>query len=197
MYFRKLETLATRYVVVTTVLLVVIVCALLAMAVQGLGYSVDTVGKVVDAVVKATALVVGGVWALNRYFTQRTDVLQLRVDPLVEFVADTATGSDLVMLCRLDTVNTGKSLTSPYDVSLLIEGAVPASNPTAYVRIDRWPTTGSHRSGPIEPGSWGAVSMATRVPKTTKFVRVFLELKFDANATWTWHRHFVVKEATA
>lgn len=196
MYLRKLEPLATRHFLAATAVFVLVAWTLFAVSVAALGYSVDSAGRVVDALLKAAAFVVAGMWAMNRYFTQRTDILQLRVDPSVDFVSENTEESEYVMLCRLDAVNTGKSLTSAYDAAIQVERPTPGVDPISYVPISRWPAKDFHRSAPIEPGSWGAISMAIRVPKATKFVRVYLELRFERGGAWTWHRHFAVREAS-
>jgi hypothetical protein len=152
------------------------------------GASLDAAAKIVDASFKIAAVVVGTAWALNRYFTARTDVLQLRVEPVVEIMS----GSDNVWLfvCRLDIVNTGKSLTPAFTAVLELLSVGVGAGEVSYQSFHRWPDQEAHPVGPIEPGSWSAVSIAVVLPRDTRVVQTYLELHFETGNVWTWHRHF-------
>ncbi|HYK03333.1 MAG TPA: hypothetical protein VE974_16355 [Thermoanaerobaculia bacterium] len=152
------------------------------------GASLDDAATIIDASFKIAAVIIGTAWALNRYFTARTDVLQLRIDPVVETVS--ASGGDRIFICRLDVVNTGKALTPPFTEVLELYSAEADSGEVAYRMFHRWPDQVAHPVGPIEPGSWSAVSTAVVLPRETPVVQAYLELQFETGDVWTWHRHF-------
>jgi len=186
---KTFERLLTRRFLLTVSLLLLIAWGAYA-AVLLNGASVDSVAKGVDSIFKIAAVVAGTAWTLNRYFTARTDELQLRVDATVDFVLD-GTGSPGMLVCRLDVVNTGKALTPPFRELVEIESAAVDNHDVVYEHMMRWPEKDLHPAPPIEPGSWSAVSFATPLRRSRRTVRVYLELRFEGGKVWTWHRHFV------
>jgi len=186
---KSLERLLTRQFLPAVFLLLVIGWAAFAVVV-GSGVTVDTAAKVVDATFKIAAVLAGTAWTLNRYFTSRTDELQLRVDAAADFVP--ADGDEVAMfVCRLDIINTGKALTPKFSELIEIESATAGKDDVGYVSLMRWPAEGLHPTQPIEPGSWSALSFAVPLVRSNKVVRVYLELHFEGRKQWTWHRHFV------
>lgn len=175
-----------RFLTTTIILLVTSWGAFLTFVL--LGTSVDVAAKTVDAIFKIAAVVVGAAWTLNRYFTARTDELQLRVDPVAEFVSNSLERD--MFICRLDIVNTAKALTPAFAEVVEIASAIVHGEEIRYQSIMRWPEEGLHRVAPIEPGSWSALSFATPIEHSVRVVRIFLQLKFDGGKSWTWHRHF-------
>jgi len=154
------------------------------------GGDLDDLSQLVDSAFKVAAVIVGTSWALNRYFTARTDVLQLRVEPTVDTVGQPA---ERLLVCRLDIVNTGRSLTPTFREWLEIEAASRNAEAVTYMPIFRWPEQGDHRTAPIEPGSWSAISIAVPLPLEVNVVRIYLELDFADGTGWTWHRHFTTE----
>lgn len=152
-----------------------------------LGASLATVSAVVDTSFKIAAVIVGTAWALNRYFTSRVDVLQLRVDSVVELMS---ASDQRLFVCRLDIVNTGKSLTSPFAQVLELQSLVLRDGVVEYETFHRWPEECQHPGSPIEPGSWSAVSIAVVLPPAVDVIQVYLELEFEGGDLWTWHRHY-------
>jgi hypothetical protein len=192
MDLHRLEKFATRHFVRWSVTLVLLSWTVLVAATAFLT-TVDIATKFVDAFFKIAAVIVGAMWVLNRYFTMRSDVLQLRVDPLVEFVRPAPGDAEgIIVLCRLDIVNTSKTLTSEFAQVLTIEALTVIQDVVSYQSLGRWPPDGSHPRAPIEPGSWSAISVALPVPAELSAVRVHLDLTFNSGARYTWHRHFVV-----
>jgi hypothetical protein len=179
----------TRRFLLTISILLLVSWGIFALVVLK-GTTVEVAAKVVDAIFKIAAVVVGGAWTLNRYFTARTDELQLCVDAVVDFVSPDSEG-DGMFICRLDVVNTGKALTPAFGEFIAIESATVDHNDVVYKPLMRWPDRGFHPSGPIEPGSWSALSFAIPLMRSTKVVRIYLELHFEGGKAWNWHRHFV------
>jgi|GEM_PF-6289086 len=187
---KSLERLLTQRFLPTVLILLIAGWSTFAVVVVIGGVTADTAAKVVDATFKIAAVLAGTAWTLNRYFTARTDELQLRVDSVVDFVPADEGGVSM-FVCRLDIVNTGKALTSAFGELIEIESATASKDNVAYESLMRWPAAGLHMVAPIEPGSWSALSFAVPLPRSGRVVRAFLELHFDDGKQWTWHRHFV------
>ena len=193
MSLRVLERLTTRHLVLSTSIFIAVVLtcvvSVLVLAPSGL----DKMGKVVDVVLKSTAAIIGGAWALNRYFTTRTDELQLRVDSDVQAISagsfkETA---DLGMLiARLDIVNTGKALLPEFEQRIIVNDVRPTTEGIKSDTLYTWPEKGLHPGGPIEPGSWSAINFAHTIPASTLAVQVYLEIYMNDSLNWTWHKTF-------
>jgi hypothetical protein len=182
---------ATGIVVVATVILAISLVPLLT------GVSLAHESQYVDTTFKALAVLVGALWALNRYFVFRTDSPQVRVDPDVSLLP----GDSFVpprhfglLLYRLRIVNTGKILISTMEVLLQVESVEPGDDGEAeYSDLLRWPDAGYHPIGRIEPGSWGAINSAAPIPSTTRAVRLYLEMLLGDGEKWTWHGTFALE----
>jgi hypothetical protein len=147
-----------------------------------------------DAVVKTIAVIVGALWVLNRHYTSRVDVPQLRVDadvsaiPSHKFQNQAANHSLLIF--RLDVVNTGKILIPPSQQYLEIHGVVPTEDGVQHILLSRWPSEGTHPSGQIEPGSWNAINNAISIPSSVQAVRFYISIQWSKSGLWTWHKTF-------
>jgi hypothetical protein len=193
MQIRKLEGAFTRHFLsVTSGGLAVAWGAFFATAF--LGPSLEATAKAIDASFKIAAVIVGTAWALNRYFTARTDVLQLKVEPVVEIMSGGE--NDRLFVCRLDIVNTGRALTPAFTEVLELQSVGVDGGNVTYQPFYRWPIRDTHPAGPVEPGSWSAISIAVVLPRETRVVQIYLELQFDTNDVWTWHRHFAATVLT-
>lgn len=189
---RRLERLFTQhFLAVTAGCLAIAFGAFVFSVVRG--YSLEIIATLVDTSFKIAAVIVGTAWALNRYFTARTDVLQLRVDPMVETVS--SPDGNRLLLCRVDIVNTGKSLTPSLKESLDLHAVLIINDEVTYRPFYRWPADNSHPVAPIEPGSWSAISIAVPLPPDVCVVQVYIHLQFETGEIWTWHRHFTTAPA--
>jgi hypothetical protein len=192
MKLKNLEGLSTRHFMTTNLLLLGLGWAAFLITVSH-GSSIDSATKVVDALFKIAAVVVGTLWALNRHFAGRTDALQLRVDSAIDVVRADELGSDGkvgMLFCRLDIVNTGKTLTPALTEFLEVQSVRIETDALKYEPIWRWPRTDSHPSGPIEPGSWSAISFGCPVQPDVRAVRIYIELQFENGEMWNWHRFY-------
>lgn len=192
--YRFLEAATTKYLVLAVLFVIIVtVGSFVLVLIYGLT-DVDTLATFVDAVFKTVALFVGAIWALNRYFTERTDVTQLRVDSDVSIIRDKEFEGDdcnlALLIYRLDVVNTGTSLIPDYNQYLEIDAVHPSAEGIQYKHLSRWPPIGLHPGGPIEPDSWSAINDAISIPADVKAVRLYLELQLSENNTWTWHKTF-------
>ncbi len=183
----RLERPLTKYFVVVTAGAVVIAWAGIV-AVLISGATVDKVTKLVDVAFKVAAVIVASCWALNRYFTARTDALQLRIDPTVEFVDDPE--MQHLLICRLDVVNTGRALLPSFQETLKLQSVRIEGAELTYDPFFNWPEAGFHSAGSIEPGSSSAVSVAVPLARKVRVVQAYLELRFADGSAYTWHRHF-------
>jgi hypothetical protein len=158
--------------------------------------SLDKVAKAVDVILKSCAAIVGGAWALNRYFTSRTDELQLRVESDVQAISAGSfkESPDLGMLMgRLDIVNTSRSLIPVFEQRLVVDEVYPTPDGIEEVSLYAWPQSGLHPGGPIEPGSWSAINFSHSIPASTLAVRIYLEIYIEGALRWTWHKTFKVQ----
>jgi hypothetical protein len=138
------------------------------------------------------AVMLGVVWTLNRYYVGRVDTLRLRVDSDVKAIREP--GSDYALLVfRLDVVNTSTILIGQFEHYLEIESATPSAEGTIYKSLYRWPESGTHPGGMIEPGSWSAINEALSIPATTGAVRIFLGIELPGHS-WTWHKTFDISK---
>lgn len=195
---RLLETVTTKYLVITlTAIVVVVVSAFVFILVLKLT-DIETLATFVDAVFKTIAMLVAATWALNRYYVGRTDAPQIRVDADVSLVSarrfPKVTGDRGLLIYRLDVINTGKTLIKPYQQSLEVHAVVPSDDTIEYLPVWRWPAEGMHSGGPIEPRSWSAISQTISVPPDVQVVRLYLELQLSDGASWTWHKVFDLSE---
>lgn len=199
--FRFLEVATTRYFVIS--LAAVVIAAVLGFAsVLTLRLTdVETLATFVDAVFKTIAMLAAALWALNRHYMGRTDAPQLRVDADVSAVSakrfPQTTGSHALLICRLEVINTGKTLIEPYQQFLEVHAVVPANNTVEYAQLWRWPKEGTHSGSPIEPGSWSAISQVIPIPSEMLVVRIYLELTLSNGTSWTWHKLFDVSSSDA
>jgi hypothetical protein len=192
MKLKSLEGLSTRHFMTTSLALLVLGWTVFLITISR-GLNIDSATKVTDALFKIAAVVIGTLWALNRHFAGRTDALQLRVDSTIDVVNAGELGGDShvgMLFCRLDIVNTGKTLTPALTEFLEIDSVLIENDALKYQPIWRWPTTGSHPSGPIEPGSWSAISVGCPLQNDVRAVQIYIELQFENGEMWTWHRYF-------
>jgi len=152
----------------------------------------STLAKVADTSLKLGALVVGSLWALNRYYVQRPDTPRFRVEYDISRVEGAALQpadeeNDLLVL-RMDVINAGQAFIAEYGQFLTVESVAIENGEAVYQPVYRWPESGVHPGGPIDPDSWSAVSDAIPIPKGTTVVRLYLELRLKSKETWTWHK---------
>ena len=152
--------------------------------------TLDQANMYVDSVVKVLAIVVGAAWTLNRFFASRTDALQLRVEPQAALVPPEdklAKDGDALLLYRIDVVNTGRVLFHDYWIEVEIASVEvdAARHSPAYYVLDEIPR---HLGGPIEPGSWAAVSGAAVVDADLRAVRLAARIETESGQSWTWHQ---------
>ena len=197
---RYLEAATTKYVIFTVCSILVLTIAVFALILGFRLTELDKLSKFVDAVFKSMAVLLGMIWTLNRYYVGRADITQLRVDADVSTVSysNNSSISDLSLLIfRLDVVNTSAVLIPPYQQSLEIDSVEPCANGTVYRPLYRWPDSGKHPGGPIEPSSWSAINNALSIPANVKAVRVYIEIELSPENTWTWHKMFDVSGGEA
>ncbi|MFN7961279.1 MAG: hypothetical protein U0002_08405 [Thermoanaerobaculia bacterium] len=191
-HFKALEMASTKYLSVTAICLVgVAVGVYCAIVYSGLT-SVDQLGKFTDAVFKIVALLVGALWALNRYFTERRDAPQIRIDAEVSLIPGWGAEEQGLLIFRLDLVNTGKIQIGPFQHFLCIDVPRPTAEGVELTPLYRWPMEGWHFGGPIEPGSWAALNGEVGCARSIRAVRFFVDVKLDADTGWTWHKTFDV-----
>ncbi len=158
--------------------------------------SIEKMSKILDVTIKSAALIVGSLWAANRYFVLRTDVPQIRVDADVRAIRNFPTqGSDDkpgLLIFRLDVINTGKTLIQPFDHRVQIDSVSPDGGGVGHETRYKWPEEGFHPGGPIEPGSWSAINDEFACPESVKAVRIFVEIRPANGNSWTWHRTYEV-----
>ena len=190
----RLETATTKHPVESVALSVLAVVVMFVTLLHFRIVEIQMLNALIDSLLKATALIGGAVWALNRYFTGRTDIPQLRVDPLVSVIPSRRfTGNPSgrsLLIYRLDIVNTGKTLIEQFEQSVEIHAVVLERGGITYRPISRWPTEDTHPGRPIEPGSWAAISNVLPVSQDIQAVRIYLELRLNNGTKWDWHRVF-------
>lgn len=195
---RFLEAVTTKYLILTVFVILTLIVGSFALII-GLNFvQLDNLTKFVDAVFKAMAVLLGMIWTLNRYYVGRTDAVRLRVDSDVKVIkpTDSGTGSSAMALLiyRLDVVNIGSVLIPPYQQRSEIESVMPSSNGTKYEHLYRWPKTGTHPGGPIEPTAWAAINNAISIPSTVQAIRIYIEFEISEGNSWTWHKTFDISK---
>ena len=190
------EKALSRQFMWTTVLFVLIPVAAVTAAVAFTAVDVDEAQSYVDILVKLVALVVGGAWAIDRYLTARTDSPHLRLSSRAELVerGTTANSEKALLLYRIEVVNTGRVLVSDYSIEVevaSVEVSEAAMEPEYYVLAEVPPRHG----GPIEPGSWAAVSGTVLAPSDLAAVRLAATIVSLAGESWTWHELVAVSGA--
>jgi hypothetical protein len=191
-----LEALTTRHLTLTVVLILILTIGSFGVILSFKLAGLDTLSKFVDAVFKASAVLLGVVWTLNRYYVGRTDELRFRIDPeikVIRFDKSAQTGPALLVF-RLDTVNTGSVLIPRFQESVEIESVVPTADGVRYDSLYRWPSEGKHAAGPIEPDAWDAINDAISIPATVRAVRIYIEAEISKGDGWTWHKTFDVSK---
>ena len=190
----QVETVLTRYFVWTVLALVLVPIGAFTLIVTLTSVSLDDANKYVDTVVKMLAGLVGAAWALNRFFANRADALHVRLDPHVSLVPQgdsSSPDSDALLLYRVEIINTGRVLFKDYWVEVEIASVEvdTESRKPVYFVADEVPR---HAGGPIEPGSWAAVSGAVVVAGNLRAVRLAAQIENRAGSSWTWHQLFSV-----
>jgi len=195
---RFLEAATTKYLIASIFLILFLIIASFALV---LGYRItelDKLSKFVDAIFKAMAILLGMIWTLNRYYIGRADTTRLRVDSdvsAIPFSEADLKGPELALLIfRLDIVNTGAVLIPTYQQRLEIESVRPSDKGIVHTPLYRWPDTGKHPGGPIEPNSWAAINDSISIPASVRAVRFYLEIELPQENKWTWHKTFCVSE---
>ena len=80
MNFKPLEFLSPKFAIIAIFTLIFIVpLSIIAIINSGIT-NIDTLATFIDAVFKVIALLIGALWALNRYYSTREDAIQIRVD---------------------------------------------------------------------------------------------------------------------
>jgi len=196
---KKLERLLTRHFVLSTASVVVLVLGGISSLLILSPARIDDIGKAVDITLKSVAVILGGAWALNRYFTLRTDELQIRVDADIQAIPagsfKEAQNFGLLNV-HLNIVNTGKSLIPQFGQRLIIRNVYPTPEREFYDQLYDWPEAGLglHQTCSIEPGSWSAVNISRPISTSTLAVNVYLEIYIGEARKWTWHKTFGLKE---
>jgi len=126
---------------------------------------------------QSNSLLVGAIWVLNRFYSTREDASHIRVDADVSSIPSTrfqglSSGYSL-LIYRVDIINTGKILIEPFQHLIEIHEATIAEGAVTYTTIYRWPESGTHWGGPIEPNSWSAVNDAIAIPNSVQAVGMF------------------------
>ncbi len=191
-----LDKLLTRKFLPTVVIVIAVPVIAFTLVVAFTSVSVSEANLYVDSAVKIVATLAAAAWALNRYFTNRVDAPQLRIDPHIDVVSADAfktSSSDSMLLCRLSIVNTGQVRFSDYWFEVEIASVELGSNGTpAYIVINESQRLNGEQ---IEPGSWAAYSDAMALDRQVTAIRVYLEIRLKANPSqkyWTWHQLFKV-----
>jgi hypothetical protein len=153
--------------------------------------TLDNANKFMDSVVKVLVAAVGAAWALNRYFVGRVDAPQVRLEPKMSLVStrrgDEGGSSNALLLYRVNIVNAGRVQLRDYTLALEI-AALRVNPVTGELEYDVLGGLERHEGGPIEPGSWAAVSDALLVPHSLKAVRAYVEIhRLNGPGGWTWH----------
>lgn len=189
-----LDRLLTRRFLPTVVILIAIPIMAFTLVVVLTSVSLIDANRYVDSAAKILATLAAAAWALNRYFTNRVDAPQLRVDPKIDVVPAGAfkpTSLDGLLLCRLDIVNTGRVRFKDYDFEVEIASIELESHGAVRYSLVNEPQ--KLEGDPIEPGSWAALSDAMALEQQVKAVRVYLEITLKTNPRqkyWTWHQTF-------
>lgn len=184
-----LEKAFTERFVPTTAVLALVVATGLGMM-FALVTTPQDAAAAVQAVVAALAVLIGACWALNRYFVNRVDAVQLRVDAIVDCVpAGSFAGTDRgLLLVRVDIVNSGKVLIRELKQALHVQTVRPGEKDAIQKHLLRVPEEGE-LSGRIEPGSWSAINFSHPIGPEVRAVWLYLEMAMGTRK-WTWHRTF-------
>jgi hypothetical protein len=191
-----LEAVTTKYLVLTIFGVLVLTVLILAIILNYQIASLDDLSKFVDTVFKAIAILLGTIWTLNRYYTGRVDSEKLRVDPDVKIVRNSETEKlgQALLIFRLDIINTSAVLIPEFQECVEIDSLELTDSGIIEKRLYRWPESGSHPGGPIEPNSWSAINDALPVPVETYAIRVYVEIVFSDHQMMTWHKTFDVSK---
>ena len=155
--------------------------------------NLDSLTKVIDAGFKAAVVIASAIWALNRYYVLRTDAPQLAVESEVRLV-DFSEQRGALLLLWLDLRNTGRTLFEDYEHFVEVHALHIKEGSVTEAPLYRWPESGTHPGGPIEPGSWAAINDQFYCPDSVRVVRIFLGVRSEAGYQWTWHRSFDVSK---
>lgn len=195
---KALRVAVTRHLLITTALVLLGVFGIMALA---LGYrwaDAQDLAVIADTVFKASALVAGSLWALNRYYVQRSDIPQIRVDTDISRVSNVKLGQSFgdndLLVYRIDVVNTGKALIGEYAQFIAFETLSLSDGIVQHEEFHRWPPVGLHPGGPIEPGSWSAINDALPLPRDVHVIRLYIEIHLKKDNLWTWHKTFNLQE---
>jgi hypothetical protein len=154
----------------------------------------NKVSSFADTIFKIIAVLAGMIWTLNRYFVQRTDAAQFRVDCDIRIVRGVETDGPSLLIFRLDLVTTGNVLISGYKHFVRIDSVSATDSGVERNQIYRWPPEDWHPGGVIEPRSWAAINDELSCPASVRAARVFLAVGLDEENQWTWHKTFDVSE---
>ena len=186
---RFLEAATTKYLFITILSIASIIVVIFVIILAFGLIDITTLATFVDLVFKTIAIFIGTIWALNRYFIERTDVTQFRIDADVNLIPATKfqTGASrlALLIYRLDVVNTGTSIISNYKQYLRINSVTPSEEGIKNKLLYRWPSNDWHLGGSIEPGSWAAINDNISVPADTKAVLVYIEIELSKSSDLT------------
>jgi hypothetical protein len=189
---RLLELASTKFLVHTAVGSLLVTVGIFSAILYLKLADLEHVSKFADAVFKTGALLVGALWALNRYYVQRTDETQFRVDSDVSMVQVPGSQDHNLLIFRLDLVNTGKTQIGQYMQFVEVHTVGLTQGVVKLEPLFRWPDAGWHPAGSIEPGSWGAINIETGCPSATTAIRLFLAVALSEEKQWTWHKTFAL-----
>jgi hypothetical protein len=196
--YRLLEAAATRYLVVTILLSVIItVGAFYLVLYYGLA-DVATLSSFIDAVFKTIAVFVAAIWALNRYYIERVDTTKLKVEYDVSVIPNfnkaAAIQKSALLVYRIDIINIGKTVIPEFQEYLEINAIKPSPDGCSYEQIYRWPNKDLHPAGPIEPDSWSAINDAVVIDADIKAIMLYVELELSSSYSWNWHKTIDISE---
>jgi len=193
-----LETITTKYIVLTITIILILVPVSLFKIIDTKLTNLENLATFVDATIKVIALLVGAIWVLNRIYITREESSHIGVDADITCVPSKRfqdSGYSLLVY-RIDIINKGKILIEPFQHFIEIHSIDINKGEIIYTKIYRWPENGVHESGPIEPNSWSAVNDAIAIPNNVQAIRVFVHVKLRKEGNWTWHKTFDIKNET-
>ncbi len=189
-YNRFIETIVTKYFFLTAILLIVVTVGSVFLMDKFGNISIDKLSKIVDLTFKVIAILIGSLWALNRYYVSRVDFSQIKVDDSVHLIPKDKleNKNQGLLVYRFDIINTGTVLILPFTQYLCIEAVYLSCEKIKYKIIHKRKIQGF----PIEPKSWSAINDVISISPEIKVIRIFLRLVLADGKSWTWHKTYDV-----
>jgi hypothetical protein len=186
---KLIRLLVTKYLILVISTIVIFILGVWYVLLKK-DYPVETINKTVDTVFKLMAIVIGFVWFLNRYFSERKDIPKFDVEVKIDSVF--ADQNSRLLIYRLDLFNRANVLFSNFETYMVIDAIEVRNGEIIKYTVQKLPSEGCFTELNIEPNSWTAINAELLLNQKVLALRFYYEIRKKGALMWSWHKTYKV-----